>query len=216
MPTRPSAQYLEGLRAERFELMEKLAKLPSDMIFFTQITMEAAEDPAFLAAMKAARIKGALVGVEAVTPEGLKDVYKDFNYAGETLVERLRAFKDAGVHVLGSFIFGLPSRSAPDVRGDLRDRDARRRDVRAVRDADAVSRHGRLRRLGEDDGVGHDADRRGAAHAPLADSAGAAAEGLHAAPGDGSGRDPPAHAGGLGRLLQPAEGLGAIELRRSR
>jgi radical SAM superfamily enzyme YgiQ (UPF0313 family) len=102
-------QYLEGLRAERFELMGKLAKLPSDMIFFTQITMEAAEDPAFLAAMKAAHIKGALVGVEAVTPEGLKDVYKDFNYAGETLVERLRAFKDAGVHVLGSFIFGLPS-----------------------------------------------------------------------------------------------------------
>jgi hypothetical protein len=102
-------EYLEGLRAERFELMAKLAKLPSDMIFFTQITMEAAEDPAFLAAMKAARIKGALVGVEAVTPEGLKDVYKDFNYAGETLVERLRAFKSAGVHVLGSFIFGLPS-----------------------------------------------------------------------------------------------------------
>jgi radical SAM superfamily enzyme YgiQ (UPF0313 family) len=75
-------EYLEGLRAERFELMRKLAKLPSDMIFFTQITMEAAEDPAFLAAMKAAHIKGALVGVEAVTPEGLKDVYKDFNYAG--------------------------------------------------------------------------------------------------------------------------------------
>jgi radical SAM superfamily enzyme YgiQ (UPF0313 family) len=102
-------QYLEGLRAERFELMEKLAKLPSDMIFFTQITMEAAEDPAFLDAMRRARIKGALVGVEAVTPEGLKDVYKDFNYAGETLVERLQAFKSAGVHVLGSFIFGLPS-----------------------------------------------------------------------------------------------------------
>jgi radical SAM superfamily enzyme YgiQ (UPF0313 family) len=100
---------LEEQRAERFELMDKLAKLPKDMIFFTQITMEAAEDPAFLDAMRRARIKGALVGVEAVTPEGLKDVYKDFNCAGETLVERLRAFKDAGVHVLGSFIFGLPS-----------------------------------------------------------------------------------------------------------
>ena len=79
------------------------------MVFFTQITMEAAEDPAFLDAMRRAHIRGALVGVEAVTPEGLKDVYKDFNYVGETLVERLRAFKDAGVHVLGSFIFGLPS-----------------------------------------------------------------------------------------------------------
>ena len=56
-----------------------------------------------------AHIKGALVGVESVTPEGLKDVYKDFNDAGEALVERLRAFREHGVHVLGSFIFGLPS-----------------------------------------------------------------------------------------------------------
>ena len=79
------------------------------MVFFTQITMEAAEDPDFLAAMKKANIKGALVGVEAVTPEGLKDVYKDFNYSGEQLVDRLRAFRHHGVHVLGSFIFGLPS-----------------------------------------------------------------------------------------------------------
>jgi radical SAM superfamily enzyme YgiQ (UPF0313 family) len=98
---------LKGLRAERFELMERLAELPEDMILFTQITMEAAEDPAFLDAMRNARIKGALVGVEAVTPEGLKSVFKDFNSSGESLVERLRMFKKHGVHVLGSFIFGL-------------------------------------------------------------------------------------------------------------
>jgi radical SAM superfamily enzyme YgiQ (UPF0313 family) len=100
---------LKAMRAERFELMEGLAALPDDMVFFTQITMEAAEDPEFLNAMKNAHIKGALVGVEAVTPEGLKDVYKDFNYSGEHLVDRLRAFRHHGVHVLGSFIFGLPS-----------------------------------------------------------------------------------------------------------
>ena len=100
---------LQAMRAERFELMEALAQLPADTVFFTQITMEAAEDPEFLAAMKNAHIKGALVGIEAVTPEGLKDVYKDFNYSGENLVDRLRAFRHHGVHVLGSFIFGLPS-----------------------------------------------------------------------------------------------------------
>jgi hypothetical protein len=100
---------LEAIRAERFELMSSLADLPSDTVFFTQITMEAAEDPQFLDAMKAAHILGALVGVEAVTPEGLKDVYKDFNLAGESLVERLQVFRQHGVHVLGSFIFGLPS-----------------------------------------------------------------------------------------------------------
>jgi len=102
-------EQLRALRAERFELMARLAELPPDTVFFTQITMEAAEDVAFLDAMRRANIKGALVGVEAVTPEGLKDVYKSFNHAGEALVQRLRTFRDHGVGVLGSFIFGLPS-----------------------------------------------------------------------------------------------------------
>ncbi len=100
---------LEAQRAERFALMAELARLPADTVFYTQITMEAAEDSEFLAAMRRAHIRGALVGVESVTPEGLKDIYKDFNQSGEALVERLRAFKAHGVHVLGSFIFGLPS-----------------------------------------------------------------------------------------------------------
>ena len=102
-------EQLRALRAERFELMARLAELPRDMVFFTQITMEAAEDTAFLDAMRLANIKGALVGVEAVTPEGLKDVYKSFNEVGDALVMRLRTFREHGVHVLGSFIFGLPS-----------------------------------------------------------------------------------------------------------
>jgi radical SAM superfamily enzyme YgiQ (UPF0313 family) len=117
-------EQLRALRAERFELMERLSELPSDMVFFTQITMEAAEDVAFLDAMRRARIKGALVGVEAVTPEGLKDVYKSFNDHGDALVERLRTFRDHGVHVLGSFIFGLPSDrpSTFEATADIADR----------------------------------------------------------------------------------------------
>jgi radical SAM superfamily enzyme YgiQ (UPF0313 family) len=100
---------LTELRRERFELMEQLAHLPEDMVFYTQITMEAAEDVDFLSAMRRARIRGALVGVESVTPEGLKAIYKNFNEAGEPLVTRLQAFRANGVHVLGSFIFGLPT-----------------------------------------------------------------------------------------------------------
>jgi radical SAM superfamily enzyme YgiQ (UPF0313 family) len=42
---------LRELRTERFELMARLALLPRDMVFFTQITMEAAEDETFLDAM---------------------------------------------------------------------------------------------------------------------------------------------------------------------
>src|SRR5262249_33717477 len=100
---------LEAMREERFALMARLAALPDDLAFFTQITMEAAEDPEFLEAMKRAKILGALVGVESVSREGLNDVYKGFNLTGDDLVARLRAFRHHGIHVLGSFIFGLPS-----------------------------------------------------------------------------------------------------------
>ncbi len=98
---------LQGIREERFDLMRRLAQLPKDLVFFTQITMEAAEDVEFLAAMKQARIAGALVGIESVSPEGLKSIFKDFNLAGDALTERLRRFREHGIHVLGSFIFGL-------------------------------------------------------------------------------------------------------------
>jgi radical SAM superfamily enzyme YgiQ (UPF0313 family) len=106
-PTR--LRELEALRAERFALMAQLAELPDDLVFYTQITMEAAEDPEFLDAMKRAKIRGALVGVESVTRDGLKDIYKGFNLAGDELVARLRAFRRYDIHVLGSFIFGLQS-----------------------------------------------------------------------------------------------------------
>ena len=42
----------KAMRDERFELMEQMSKLPADMNFFTQITMEAAEDPEYLDAMR--------------------------------------------------------------------------------------------------------------------------------------------------------------------
>jgi radical SAM superfamily enzyme YgiQ (UPF0313 family) len=102
-------QELTAIRAARFNLMKELAALPKDMVFFTQITMEAGEDSEYLDAMHKANIKGALVGVEAVTPEGLKAVFKDFNFSGDALAKRLQTFRAHGVHVLGSFIFGLPT-----------------------------------------------------------------------------------------------------------
>ena len=100
---------LNRIRADRFLLMEELAKLPDDLAFFTQITMEAGEDGEYLDAMRKAHIKGALVGVESVTPEGLKAVFKDFNYSGDALAKQLQTFRQHRVHVLGSFIFGLPT-----------------------------------------------------------------------------------------------------------
>ena len=127
---------LTAIRTERFQLMEELAKLPKDMVFFTQITMEAGEDNDFLDAMHRANIKGALVGVEAVTPEGLKAVFKDWNYSGEALAKQLQTFKKHGVHVLGSFIFGLPTDKPRHLRRHRRDGAQGRRYLRPVRHDD--------------------------------------------------------------------------------
>jgi radical SAM superfamily enzyme YgiQ (UPF0313 family) len=172
-------EQLHGLRRERFALMARLAKLPSDMVFFTQITMEAAEDPAFLDAMRLANIKGALVGVESVTPEGLKDVYKGFNHSGDALVARLQTFREHGVHVLGSFIFGLPSDRSSTFEATA-DGGAIGRGLRAVRDAHAVPGHGGLRRLGALGRSDAARGRRRTHHEALADSPGGTPEGVRA------------------------------------
>jgi radical SAM superfamily enzyme YgiQ (UPF0313 family) len=102
-------QHLLRLRQERFDLMDRLARIQSDIIMFTQVTMEAAEDEDFLRAMHSAGIRGALVGVESITQEGLKSTFKGFNATGEDLIGSLQRFRKHGVYVLGSFIFGLPS-----------------------------------------------------------------------------------------------------------
>ena len=202
---------LNEIRRERFELMEMLAKLPDDLVFYTQITMEAAEDPEFLKAMNKAKIRGALVGVESVTPEGLKAIFKDFNYAGDKLVTRLKEFRKHGVHILGSFIFGLPTDKEETFAATAELAQTRRHRVRAVHHADAVSRHRRLREMGREDGVRSDAHRRLSADALLADPARAAAEGLHAASDAVARADSPRHAVGVGSLLQHPRDLGAGE-----
>lgn len=102
-------QKLLSLRQERFQLMEKLARIGCDIIYFTQITMEAAEDEAFLIAMRSAGIKGALIGIESVSAKGLDSTFKNFNSTGEALVVQLQKFRKFNIHVLGSFIFGLQS-----------------------------------------------------------------------------------------------------------
>ena len=66
--------------------------------------------------MKKANIKGALVGVEAVTPEGLKAVYKDWNYSGEALAKQLQTFKAARSACAGL----VHLRAADGPAGDLR------------------------------------------------------------------------------------------------
>ena len=135
---------LKAIRAERFEFMERLAELPKGMVFFTQITMEAAEDPEFLDAMRKARIMGALVGIEAVTAEGLKAVFKDFNLSGEKLVERLRSVSRTRRPCSRLLHFWTADRPSRYLSSDARTGAAFRHSLCPICDAHAVLRHGRL------------------------------------------------------------------------
>ncbi len=96
---------------QRFELLERLAtEVPKDMFFCTQITMEVADDPEYLAAMQKARISGALIGIETVTEQGLKATNKYFNSTGKELVRKLETVRTQGFpYILGAFIFGIES-----------------------------------------------------------------------------------------------------------
>ena len=79
---------LEAGLEKRFDLLNRLAEeVPKDMNFFTQITMEVADDPEYLAAMKRARLRGGLIGIETVTAEGLKATNKGFNSTGQDLAD---------------------------------------------------------------------------------------------------------------------------------
>ena len=201
---------LTGIRSDRFEFMARLAELPGDMIFLTQITMEAAEDPSFLDAMRKAHIKGALVGVEAVTREGLKAVHKNFNASGESLVLQLRTFREHGVHVLGSFIFGLPT-DREATFGATRDL-AEEADLTFAQFVMLTPFCGtvdfekweKIARRYTSRSCRHTAD------AVLADPGGAPAEDVHAASDDEFGRDAAEDARRLGPVLQPALDLEAL------
>lgn len=102
-------QMLEAGMAERYDLMKRLSEeVPPEMSFYTQITMEVGDDPEYLAAMKRARILGALIGIESVTAEGLKATNKYFNSTGEELKQKINRIRTEGFpYILGSFILGI-------------------------------------------------------------------------------------------------------------
>ena len=101
-------EQLRALRAERFALMASSRELPQDMVFFTQITMEAAEDadvPRGHAARAHQGRAGRRRGGHPRRAEGrLQGLQRGRRGAGRAAAE----FREHGVHVLGSFIFGLP------------------------------------------------------------------------------------------------------------
>ena len=79
---------LQALRDERFELMTRLARLPDDLVFYTQITMEGAEDPAFLDAMRLAHIAARVA--RCGSPHRQRRAVSQVHFAAEVIARARR------------------------------------------------------------------------------------------------------------------------------
>ncbi len=113
---------LEAGMEQRFDLLRRLEReVPDDLNFFTQITMEVADDPEYLAAMKKAGVAGALIGIETVTEEGLKATNKSFNSTGTELVDKLEKIRTEGFrYIMGAFIFGIETDTVDSLEYTIR------------------------------------------------------------------------------------------------
>ena len=102
---------LERNREERLRFFEEYDRgVPEKPCAFTQMTSEIVSDPEYLkAAYDLAGVRAALIGVESFTDQGLTDVRKTWNKKGEEMLGVIRSIEGAGISVLASIIFGLPS-----------------------------------------------------------------------------------------------------------
>ena len=130
--------------------MERMAKLPSDMVFFTQITMEAAEDPEFLKAMKAARIRGVLVGVEAVTRKASRMSTRTSMRSAKLWSSSCKKFRQHGVYVLRVLHLRPSQRPPGNFPGNSRSCESRRACFCPVRDPDSLPGNGGLPPMGKE------------------------------------------------------------------
>src|SRR4029450_2661253 len=102
---------LEQVREDRLRLFDEYDRaVPQSLYAFTQMTAEVISDDEYLDAMyEKMRLRGALIGVESFTEEGLKVANKTWNPVGQRMVEAIQKIQDHGMVVLASIINGLES-----------------------------------------------------------------------------------------------------------
>ena len=109
---------LERVREDRLRLFDEYDKAgPPALYGFTQMTAECVGDSEYMDAMyNKMRLRGALIGVESFTEEGLKDANKTWNPVGQKMVEAIQKIQSHGIMVLASIISGLESDTLTTLR----------------------------------------------------------------------------------------------------
>jgi radical SAM superfamily enzyme YgiQ (UPF0313 family) len=109
---------LERVREDRLKLFDEYDQSgPPTLYAFTQMTAECISDDEYLDAMYSKmRLRGALIGVESFTEEGLKNVNKTWNPVGQKMSEAIQKIQSHGIMVLASIIGGLESDTISTLR----------------------------------------------------------------------------------------------------
>jgi radical SAM superfamily enzyme YgiQ (UPF0313 family) len=90
--------------AQARELCRELA--PLGVHWVGQASIHIAQDGELLALMASSGCLGVLIGMESLRPANLRDMGKSWNLAGGSYAESLRRFRDHGLAVYGTFVFG--------------------------------------------------------------------------------------------------------------
>ena len=109
---------LEQVREDRMRFFDEYDRSgPPTLFAFTQMTAEVISDDEYLDAMyDKMRVRGALIGVESFTVEGLKTANKMWNPVGQRMVEAIQKIQSHGIIVLASIINGLESDTVSTLR----------------------------------------------------------------------------------------------------
>jgi radical SAM superfamily enzyme YgiQ (UPF0313 family) len=108
-PSENKRREFQRIREERLNFFDQYDRsVPGNIFALTQMTTEVTTDEEYLSAMyRKMRIRGALIGVESFSEQGLKSAAKQWNPVGQKMVETIQKIQDHGILVLSSIICGL-------------------------------------------------------------------------------------------------------------
>jgi radical SAM superfamily enzyme YgiQ (UPF0313 family) len=80
--------------------------IPLGINWVGQASIHIAQDDELLGLMVKSGCRGVLIGMESLDPANLRDMGKSWNLASGSYAESLRRFRDHGLAVYGTFVFG--------------------------------------------------------------------------------------------------------------
>ena len=80
--------------------------IPLNINWVGQASIHIANDSELLGLMVKSGCRGVLIGMESLNPDNLRDMGKEWNLAGGSYAESLKRFRDHGLAVYGTFVFG--------------------------------------------------------------------------------------------------------------